>query len=484
MPQLKDESAKEFNRLIIVSNRLPFLLAKGDTNKWQITPSSGGLVAALAPILQDKVGLWIGWAGSFERSYPSDMLARASKDAGYTIKPIVLSQNEIDKYYLGFSNETIWPLFHDLPSLSEFDPSWWAEYQIVNNKFAQVIAESSSVNDFIWVHDYHLMLVARELRNIGVEHRIGFFLHTPFPPIDLFRKLPQRAEILRALLEYDLIGFQTMRDRNNFIWCVQAIIKGLRIDARRRVSIIETPTREIKAGVFPISIDFNEFIRYAEDDIINDKVNQILQALPNYQIILGVDRLDYSKGIPLKLKAIKNVLERFHELRGKITLIQIVVPSREDVPEYQRLKIEIEQLVGEINGKWGEPGWTPIQYMFRNFTRTDLIAYYRAASMALVTPTKDGMNLVAKEYCATNIKNDGVLILSEFAGAARQLYRDAILVNPYDIEGVANAIHRAYNMSLDERKARMRRLRNSIQRRDIYWWLDLFFRAASGSEHI
>ena len=484
MPQLKDESAKEFNRLIIVSNRLPFLLAKGDTNKWQITPSSGGLVAALAPILQDKVGLWIGWAGSFERSYPSDILARASEDVGYIIKPIVLSQNEIDKYYLGFSNETIWPLFHDLPSLSEFDPSWWAEYQIVNNKFAQVIAESSSVDDFIWVHDYHLMLVARELRNIGVEHRIGFFLHTPFPPIDLFRKLPQRAEILRALLEYDLIGFQTMRDRNNFIWCVQAIIKGLRIDARRRVSIIETPTREIKAGVFPISIDFNEFIRYAEDDIINDKVNQILQALPNYQIILGVDRLDYSKGIPLKLKAIKNVLERFHELRGKITLIQIVVPSREDVPEYQRLKIEIEQLVGEINGKWGEPGWTPIQYMFRNFTRTDLIAYYRAASMALVTPTKDGMNLVAKEYCATNIKNDGVLILSEFAGAARQLYRDAILVNPYDIEGVANAIHRAYNMSLDERKARIRRLRNSIQRRDVYWWLDLFLRAASGSEHI
>jgi len=477
--QLKYESAKGINGLVILSNRLPVVLTKGAASKWQIIPSSGGPVTALAPILRDQGGMWIGWPGSFEKSYPDEILAKASKDTRFNIKPIILSQDEITRYYRGFSNETIWPLFHDLPSRCSFDPRSWQMYQAVNNKFAHVIADCSSIDDYIWVHDYHLMLVARELRGMGVERQVGFFLHTPFPPLDIFRKLPWRSEILRALLEYDIIGFQTMRDRNNFIWCAQTIVKGLSIDARRQVSIIETPTREVMAGVFPISIDFDEFIKHAEDTIITEKVNQILRASPNCQIILGVDRLDYSKGIPLRLQAFNNALERFSKLRGKITLIQIVVPSRVDVPEYQMLKIEIERLVGEIHGRFAEPGWTPVQYMFRSFPRTDLIAYYRAASMALITPTKDGMNLVAKEYCATNIQNDGVLILSEFAGAAVQLHRDAIMVNPYDIEEVANAIHRAYNMSPDEREARMRRLRKSIRRRDIYWWLDLFFRASN-----
>jgi len=479
MPQLRYESSISLNRLVIVSNRLPVVLTRGAAEKWQILPSSGGLVTALAPILRDQGGIWIGWPGSFEKSYPDTILATASRDTGFNIKPIILSQEEITQYYKGFCNQTIWPLFHDLPSRCTFNPRWWQTYQAVNNKFAHLIADSSSIHDYIWVHDYHLMLVARELRGMGVERQIGFFLHIPFPPLDIFRKLPWRSDILRALLEYDIIGFQSMRDRNNFIWSVQTIVKGLSIDARRQVSIIETPTREIKAGVFPISIDYDEFIRRAEDEIIGDKVDRILNASPQCQIILGVDRLDYSKGIPLRLQAFNNALERFIELRGKVTLIQIVVPSRVDVPDYQMLKIEIERLVGEINGKFAEPGWTPIHYMFRSFPRTDLIAYYRAASMALVTPTKDGMNLVAKEYCATNIRNDGVLILSEFAGSAAQLHKHAIIVNPYDIEEVANAIHRAYNMSPEEREARMRKLRQTIRRRDIYWWLDLFFRASN-----
>ena len=309
MPQFRYESVISHNRLVIASNRLPVVLTKGAAEKWQILPSSGGLVTALAPILRDQGGIWIGWPGSFEKHYPDSILTMASKDTGFTTKPIILSQEEITHYYRGFCNETIWPLFHDLPSRCTFNPRWWQTYQAVNNKFAHLIADSSSRDDYIWVHDYHLMLVARELRSMGVERQVGFFLHTPFPPLDIYRKLPWRSDILRALLEYDIIGFQTMRDRNNFIWSVQTIVKGLSIDARRQVSIIETPTREIRAGVFPISIDYDEFIRRAEDEIIGDKVDRLLNATQQCQIILGVDRLDYSKGIPLRLQAFSNALE-------------------------------------------------------------------------------------------------------------------------------------------------------------------------------
>jgi len=257
------------------------------------------------------------------------------------------------------------------------------------------------------------------------------------------------------------------------------MIKGLSLDARRRVLVITAPNREIRVGVNPISIDFNEFARHAADKTVTEKVTQLQEATPNCQIILGLDRLDYSKGIPLRLQAFKNALRRFRNLRGKVTLIQIVVPSREDIEEYQKLRAEIEGLVSEINGRFAEPGWTPVQYMSHSLERTDLLAYYRAASIALITPLKDGMNLVAKEYCAANIDQNGVLILSEFTGAAVQLHRNALLVNPYDIQGVANAIRRAYNMGADERKARMRRLRNSIRRRDIFWWVNFFLQTAT-----
>jgi trehalose 6-phosphate synthase len=291
--------------------------------------------------------------------------------------------------------------------------------------------------------------------------------------------MPWRNQILEALLQYDLVGFQTMRDRNNFIHCVEALTGDIHHDARRQVSTIAMPNREIRIGSFPISIDFNEFARQAADRIVAERARQLYEAIPNCQIILGVDRLDYSKGIPAKLHAFRNALERFADLRGKVALVQIVVPSREDITEYQELKSEIEGLVSEINGKFSQPGWIPIHYMFRNLDRAELLAYYRAADIVLVTPLKDGMNLVAKEYCAANTDENGVLILSEFAGAAVQLRRNSLMVNPYDIEGVANAIHRAYNMSLDERRSRMRRLRKSIRKRDIFWWVDSFIRAAT-----
>jgi trehalose 6-phosphate synthase len=341
-----------------------------------------------------------------------------------------------------------------------------------------VIAENARENDYIWVHDYHLMLVAKELRAIGVECNVGFFLHTPFPPRDIFVVLPWRSQILEALSEYDLLGFQTMRDRNNFIYYVEGLVKGLHVDARRQVCSITVSQRESRVGAFPIGIDFKEFARQGASETVSERAEQLHKAIADRQIILGVDRLDYSKGIPERLRAFENALERFDNLHGKVTLIQIVVPSREDIHQYQALKTEIEGLVGEINGKFSRSDWIPIHYMFRSLERADLLAYYRAADIALVTPLKDGMNLIAKEYCAANTDNNGVLILSEFAGAATQLHRGALVVNPYDIEGVADAIYQAYCMRTSERQSRMRKLRASVAKRDIFWWVDFFLWAA------
>jgi trehalose 6-phosphate synthase/phosphatase len=466
------------DRLVIVSNRLPIALTRGDMGQWQAQLSPGGLVTALAPILSERGGLWIGWPGMLEKVNLDELLAAASRDFGYVLEPVSLTGEEINQYYFGFSNEIIWPLFHDLQTRCNFDPAYWNTYQAVNHKFAQVIAENASMEDYIWVHDYQLMLVAKELRSMGVENKIGFFLHTPFPPLDIFVKLPWRSPILAALLEYDVVGFQTRRDRNNFVYCIETMLKGLQVDARKQVSTMKTARREIGIGSFPISIDFKDFARRAASPIVVQAARQLREAIPKQQIVLGVDRLDYSKGIPEKLQAFRNALERFNDLRGKITLVQIAVPSREDILQYRALKTEIEGLISEINGRFSRSGWIPVHYMFRSLERTELLAYYRAADIALITSLKDGMNLVAKEYCAANVDKSGVVILSEFAGAAAQLREDSLLVNPYDIEGVAEAIHQAYDMSLDERRRRMHRLRKSVARRDVFWWVDSFLHAA------
>ncbi len=471
----------KIDRLLVISNRLPIILTIGDDKKWQVQPSTGGLVNALTPILRNLKGLWIGWHGTLAKVNLDEIIAIGSRNTGLTLKPVILTKEEINQYYLGFANEIIWPLFHDLQSRCNFDPAYWNAYQAVNRKFAQVIAENARDNDYIWVHDYHFMLVAKELRSMEVKRRLGFFLHTPFPSLDIFGKLPWRSQILQALLEYDLVGFQTAGDRNNFIHCVEALTEGVHHDARRQISSITMPNREIRAGIFPISIDFHDLAQRAADIKVAEKARQLQEATPCCQLILGVDRLDYSKGIPEKMKAFRNALERFDDLRGKITMIQIVVPSREDIAQYQQLKSEIESLVSEINGEFTQPGWIPIHYMFRSLDRTELLAYYRAADIALVTPLKDGMNLVAKEYCAANVENRGVLILSEFAGSATQLHKHSLLVNPYDIEGVANAVHRAYNMSTNERRSRMQKLRESIRKHDVFWWADFFLQTAVGS---
>ena len=468
-------------RLVIVSNRLPISLSLDENGEWNVKPSSGGLVTALTPVLHRSGGLWLGWPGAFEIDNLDGLMQQGSESSGYTLKPVTLTEEDINLYYLGFSNEVIWPLFHDLQSRCNFEPRYWSRYQEVNTKFAEAILYTTNEDDYIWVQDYHLMLVAKALNSMGEDRHLGFFSHIPFPPPDIYAKMPWRLQILRAMLEYDLIGFQTMRDRNNFIHCIELLMDHISFDTRRQVSSVILSGHETKVGVFPISIDYRDFAHSAASDYVRDRSQELIEAVPDRKIVLGVDRLDYSKGIPERLRAYENLLERFENIRGRITLIQVVVPSRTEIPEYNTLKKGIEEQVSRINGRFAEAGWIPVNYMFRSLERRELLAYYRAADIALITSLKDGMNLVAKEYCAANTDSDGVLILSEFAGSAAQLHHNALMVNPYDIEGVANAIYRAYHFTKEERQLRMRRLRRTIARRDIYWWVDSFLQTAQSS---
>ena len=478
-----EERPEPRSRLIVVSNRLPFAFKRGPEG-WSAVPGSGGLVTALLPVLRDRGGTWIGWPGAWGAQADLDeALARAGAEAGYDLVGVPLAEDEVRQFYYGFSNEVIWPLFHDLTSLCNFEPGYWRMYCDVNRKYARIVAARAARGDFVWVHDYHLMNAGWELRALGCEARLGFFLHIPFPSPDVFLKLPWRKPVIDALLEYDLVGFQTARDRRNFAACVEALAPEVQIEGRGTLLTARTGARTVRFGSFPISIDYNAFMRAAASHEVADKARELHALLPKRKLVLGIDRLDYTKGIALRLRAFQDLLQRYPDMRERVSLIQVVVPSREDVPQYQQMKTEIEQLVGRINGAFARPGgWVPVWYEFRSLSRTELLAYYRAADMALITPLKDGMNLVAKEYCACSIEEDCVLILSEFAGAAEQLGRGALLVNPYDVEGVAQAILTAFRMPEAERLGRMRSMRRSIRRQDVFWWVDAFLRAAIARE--
>ncbi len=467
-------------KLIIVSNRLPVTLQQEAEGHWSVTPSSGGLVTAMTPVLKRRGGLWIGWpdaldADTEELQVPLDRLA---EETGYAFGTVPLTQEERDLYYLGFSNEVLWPLFHDLQSRANFDPDYWRAYRDVNRKFADVVYEQTDEEDVVWVHDYHLMLVAREMRRNGMKGRIEFFLHTPFPPVDIFAKLPWRREVLRSLLSFDACGFQTERDRENYLQCVRHFVPDAEISGEGRVRTVRIDEHIGQVGAFPISIDVDHFKEMAESSTVVRERAKLLDRFEGRHVILGVDRLDYTKGIPHRLRAYRHALENHPELRERVTLIQQVVPSRDDIPEYAHLKNEIDQLVGEINGEFAAPGWVPVQYLFRGLPQEQLVALYRSADTMLVTPLKDGMNLVAKEYCAVNLDEDGCLILSEFAGAAPQMSVGALMVNPYDVEGTADTIVQAFNMEDDERRRRMKLMRDNVEQEDIFWWVDSFLKAA------
>ncbi len=465
-------------RLVVVSNRLPFSLVRRDGG-WRAEPGSGGLVTALTPVLRDRGGCWIGWGGAAEEDLAASLEARKvfPEHSGYDLVPVPLTATERDGFYRGFSNQVIWPLFHDLLSLCRFDPAYWHAYESVNRKFAEAAARDARPDDFLWVHDYHLMAMAGELRRMGMASRIAFFLHIPFPPLDVFLKLPWRFPVLQSLLEHDLVGFQTIRDRRNFLQCVRLLLPEAKISGKGAVLDVRWRERDVRVGTFPISIDSREFSRRARRPEVRERANTLKANETGRQIVLGVDRLDYTKGIPQKLEAFRWMLRTSPELRGRVTLIQVAAPSREAIPGYLEHRTAIERLVGAINGEFTTSGWVPIHYIHRSLEGARLHAYYLAADVALVTPLKDGMNLVAKEYCASRM-SDGVLVLSEFAGAAAELQGGALMVNPYDVEGVAATLRQALTMPAAERKRRMRRLHRSVRERDIYHWLDAFLRAA------
>jgi trehalose 6-phosphate synthase/phosphatase len=323
------------------------------------------------------------------------------------------------------------------------------------------------------------MYVAQASRERGLRAALTFFLHIPFPPYDIFAKLPQPQRLLRALLQFDLLGFQTRRDVRNFLGCVRRVMSDARLVPRRELQLLRFEKREIRLGHFPIGIDFDSFEKGAMSDAVTRRSQKLRAAFPDCQLILGVDRLDYSKGIPERLRAFRNALERHPELRGRMVLIQVVVPSRVEIPRYHEFKQRIDRLVGDINGRFSTSSWLPVQYHFRSLDREDLLAHYRGCDIAFVTPLKDGMNLVAKEYCACRVDEDGALILSQFAGAAEQLKTGALLVNPYDVEEMADTILKAFRMSDADRTARMKRMRRVVREENVFWWVDSFLRVGA-----
>lgn len=467
-------------RLMIISNRLPIVLDKSE-GKVKIIPGSGGLVTALEPVLRNRGGVWIGWPGFCDDQ--EDMrrqLEGLKKD--FTYAPVFLSKEEEDLFYHGFSNEIIWPLFHDLHSQCNFLPQYWKAYQAVNDKYAEEIKRNFQSEDFIWVHDYQLMCVAQGLHEIGLKAPICFFLHIPFPPLDIFLKLPWRVQILKALLEYDLLGFQTLRDRRNFMQCVKALIKEAHFKVEKGLQICKTGDRIVRLGSFPIGIDFKEFNRLASSKEVTQYGKEHKKSLQDPKIILSVDRLDYTKGILLRLKTIHHFLKTYPEMHQKVIFLHVLIPSRVDIPEYQQLKKEIDELVGKINSEFTKLDWVPIHYMFHSLSKTELVAYYRFSDVALVSSVKDGMNLVAKEYVACNVGQDGVLVLSEFTGASAQLHEYSLMINPFDVEGTADVLYKAILLGPEQRREKMNGLRKGVRRHDVYWWVKSFLRAAIAND--
>ncbi len=458
------------SRVIIVSNRLPVTVTSVD-GVLHATPSAGGLATGLRGHHERSGGLWIGWPGftSLLGDVPDAELQRLLAPLGAVGVP--LSADEITRYYEGVSNGVLWPLFHYLLDQMPLRVEHWDAYVAANARFADAVVRHHRRGDVVWVHDYQLMLVPAMLRARVPDARIGFFLHIPFPSAEIFAALPQRAELLRGLLAADLVGFHTATYARHF---ARSVLRVLDTEADE----VESPTRiehangVTRVGVFPMGVDAAAIGAEAAGRNVDDAIRQ-LRPTADEALFLGVDRLDYTKGIPRRLLAFEQLLVEHPELHDRVRLVQIAVPSRGGVRAYQRIRRSVESLVGRINGRFGTARWSPVHYMHRSVTSTELFALYRAATVLLVTPLRDGMNLVAKEFVACRADEDGVLVLSEFVGAAAEL-RDAVQVNPYDVDGTAAAYYRALTMPREERRERMARMRSRVSEYDVHAWSSAF----------
>ncbi|MFJ2029793.1 trehalose-6-phosphate synthase [Streptosporangium sp. NPDC087985] len=447
---------------LIVANRLP--VDRAEEGTWRRSP--GGLVTAIAPVLQRREGAWIGWHGA-----PDERLEPFDHDGMHLI-PVPLSDSEVELYYEGFSNATLWPLYHDVVAPPVYSRVTWEAYRTVNERFARATAESAAENAVVWIQDYQLQLVPAMLRKLRPDLRIGFFLHIPFPPVELFSQLPWRREIVEGLLGADLVGFQRPGGASNFVRLCRLLL-GLQHQKHE----IHLDGRVVRAGAFPISVDFGELDSLVREPHIIERAKEIRAELGDPEcMLLGVDRLDYTKGIAQRLKAFEELLCEGSIKAGEAAFVQIAPPSRERVEEYGRLRDSIDRQVGRINGEQGEFGLQPVQYMHQSYGREELASLYLAADVMVVTPLRDGMNLVAKEYIACHNDLRGALVLSEFAGAADEL-RQAFMVNPYDIDGLKRMMLTAMRATPHDLSRRMRSLRRRVATYDVDRWAKGFLAA-------
>jgi trehalose 6-phosphate synthase/phosphatase len=453
-------------RVLIVANRLPVTVRATDTGV-EVQRSTGGLATGLLRPHEQSGGLWIGWSGAPDRLTAGQQSELDAQLAVMRLVAVPLSAEQVTRYYEGFSNGVLWPLFHYLLDLMPLHVRDWDHYAEVNQRFADVVVQHYQPGDLIWVHDYQLLLVPGMLRQRLPEARIGFFLHIPFPTEELFRTLPERDRLLQGMLGADLVGFHTPAYLRHFAASLTQIL-GLTVEIDR----VQLADREVRLGVFPMGIDAQTFSTLAQDPKVQAEA-KALRGDGSVRLIVGVDRLDYTKGIPRRLLSFERMLQTHPDLRERVRLVQVAVPSRTGVEAYQEFRAQVDGVVGRINGDFGTPRWVPVHYIFRSLSESELVALYRAADVMLVTPLRDGMNLVAKEFVASRTDGDGVLVLSEFAGASWEL-PEAVQVNPYDVDGTAEACYRALMMRPEERRNRLGPLRARVEAYDVHRWAATF----------
>lgn len=454
-------------KTIIVSNRLPVKIEQNEGGDFEYKTSEGGLATGLGSIYKEGGNIWLGWPGlAVKKAEQKEEICKNLAEAN--MRPVFLTKQEIEDYYEGFSNETLWPNFHYFNQHAVYNEDFWSAYKKVNKKFAQELEEVMDDGDTIWIHDYQLLLLPELIRETHPNSSIGFFLHIPFPSYESFRLLPWRRELLNGMLGADFIGFHTYDDMRHFLSSVNRLAGIGNTNGHMNVG-----NRLVMADALPMGIDYDRYAESAADPDTLAREVRYRTSLGNVKLVLSIDRLDYSKGIPERLRAFERFLEENEEFREKVSLLILVVPSRDQVPMYARLKEEIELLIGRINGKFGRIEWTPIHYFYRSLPLSALSAFYRMAQVALVTPLRDGMNLVCKEYIASKLDKKGVLILSEMAGSAKEL-SDAILINPNDIDQLVGALKEALTMPEDEQVRRMEIMQKSLKRYNIHAWVSLF----------
>jgi trehalose 6-phosphate synthase len=464
-------SPDEGRDLVVVANRLPVDGAVSENGELSWTRAPGGLVTAMAPVMAAAEGAWVGWSGT------ADLDAEPFTDEGIELVPVKLTAHDVAGYYEGFSNDTLWPLYHDVIAPPTFHRPWWDDYRRANRAFAEAAAKQAAQHGTVWVHDYQLQLVPAMLRELRPDVRIGFFLHIPFPPLEIFDQLPWRRQVVEGLLGADLVGFQRAGDASNFLRVVRRLT-----DLEARGSLVFNRGRVVRASAFPISIDARAFDDLARTPVIQERARVVREELGDPDVVLlGVDRLDYTKGIRHRLKAYGELLADGRLSPEKTVLVQVASPSREKVGAYQQLRDDVEVLVGRINGDFATVGKAPVQYLHQSFPMEEMAALYLAADVLLVTALRDGMNLVAKEYVAARSDERGALVLSEFTGAADELTA-ALLVNPHDIDGMKDAIVAAATMEPREARRRMRKLRRRVLTHDVAAWSSSFLAALRGGD--